>query len=210
MQPSPSRSSTDPWPRAWTPGICLGLVAATAGCPGDDTVCGPPAGAGDGITVTGDGETFRFGELTAAANNDCPAPGSPAGLVSVTVIGQQVAPAGDAVFTLCLPRPDLLEAGSGGVTVPLDPDNHPAEADDRVHVIDVQADLGGGCRWTLDASAPRGTATFEGLCGAAVRSEPWALAVSGEVSVIETCPGQPDREVRVELGGGTIVAPIPP
>jgi len=180
-----------------------------AGCPSDDApVCGPPDDVGDAITVAADGMTFRYAGFTAGANNDCPAPSPPSGLISVTVFSQQIDPAGTGLITLCLPRPDLLEGDAAGVEVPLDPDNHPAEADDRAHVIDVAADLGNGCRWSIDSTqAPSGTARFTGLCGDAEDPAGFGLALTGTVALIERCTGVPDRALTATLDGSAAVSP---
>jgi hypothetical protein len=188
---------------------CLSLtsVLVLAAC-GDDApeVCGPSDDAGDGITVSAESQVFRFASFTAGANNDCPAPSPPAGLISVTIFSQQVEPAGTGLITLCLPRPDLVEGVA--VEVPLDPDNHPAEEDDRAHVIDVAADLGNGCRWTADpATPPDGTATFTGVCGGGEDERGFELALAGTVTLIERCTGMPDRTLEATLAGSVVVTP---
>jgi hypothetical protein len=183
-------------------------VLALAACGDDDAteVCGPSDDAGDAITVSAESQVFRFASFTVAANNDCPAPAPPAGLISVTIFSQQIEPAGTGLITLCLPRPDLVEGV--GVEVPLDPDNHPAEADDRAHTIDVDADLGNGCRWVLDAATPPdGTATFTGVCGDAEDARGFELALAGTVALIERCTGMPDRAVTATLAGSVVVSP---
>jgi hypothetical protein len=127
-------------------------------------------------------------------------------VVSLTVYGPQATPAGAAFVSLCLPRPDLVRAGD---TLPLDPHNQPALDADRVHVVDVQAELADGCRWTLDgAAAPTGTATFAGYCGQGIEPEGWALALDGQVTVVETCPGGLERTLQVTLSGRAAVGPM--
>jgi hypothetical protein len=185
------------------------LVALLAGCPsGDPPFCGTEGGDGT-IEVASDDRSVRFGAITAGANNDCPAPSPPDGLISVTVFAEQVEPAGAAVLTFCLPRPDLLEGDEGGVTVPLLPDTQPAGEADRVHLIDVQADHGDGCRWEGAAGAvPTGTVTFRGLCGDAVEEGPWDLTIDAAVDATETCEGEPDVNVSVTIEGTATVEPI--
>jgi len=188
--------------------LCTSALAASA-C-GDDAppVCGVPDDIGDGITVTAEGTTYRFASFTAGANNDCPAPSPPAGLISVTVFSQQVEPAGTGLITLCLPRPDLLEGDAAGVEVALDPDNHPAGAADRAHVIDVSAELANDCRLALDGTgSPDGTAHFTGLCGGGEDEAGFGLALAGTVALVERCTGMPDRPLSATLGGSVAVSP---
>ncbi len=179
-------------------------LALLAGCPGDDAACeaGPGAG-GDGLTVTAEGTTITYAALAAGANNDCPVDGTPGGVISLTIGGVQSSPAGVGVISFCLPRPDLVD---GGGTFPLDPDNHPALADDRVHVIDVDATIDADCTWAHDPEdAPDGTATFVGFCAHGVDDAGFAMTLDGTLTVTETCTGSPDRELTVTLGGTVAV-----
>lgn len=190
MQRSRYRSSTSV--------ALVGLVLAGAGCPGDDApVCGTDFAATSGLTA-GDVE---YGDLVAGANNDCPAPDAPGGVVSVTIGGRQTAPDGLAVIALCLPRPDLIEAGG---EFPVTLVHEPALATDRVQLVDLEAALAGDCRWSLDTSVePAATATFAGFCRDP--GEPFRLDLAGTATVVETCPGQPDRSFEVTLGGAVRV-----
>src|SRR5688500_14881512 len=137
----------------------LVALLALAGCPSDDApVCGTDFADDSGITA-GD---FEYGGFVAGANNDCPFAGAPAGVVSVTIGGSQRAPAGAAVIGLCLPRPDLIEAGG---EFPLSLVHEPALATDRVQLVDLEAAHEDGCRWDLDETVePDGVARFEGFC----------------------------------------------
>jgi hypothetical protein len=186
------------------------LLVLLAGCPsGDDPPFCGTVGGDETIEVASDERSVRFGLVTAGANNDCPAPAPPDGLISVTVFAEQVEPAGAAVLTFCLPRPDLLEGDEGGVTVPLLPDTQPAGEGDRVHLIDVQAAHPDGCRWEGAVGAvPSGTVTFRGLCGDAVDEGAWDLTIDAEVDVTETCEGEPDVDVAVTIEGTATVTPI--
>lgn len=178
-----------------------------AGCPGDDAPpCEPgPGDGGDGLTITAEGTTVTYAALASGANNDCPVDGTPAGVISLTIGGAQTSPAGVGVISFCLPRPDLVD---GGGTFPLDPDNHPALPDDRVHVIDVDASIDADCTWSHDPEdAPDGTATFSGFCGGGTHEDGFALSLDGTLTVTESCAGLPDRELTVTLGGTVAVTP---
>lgn len=188
--------------------LCLSstsvLVLLAAGC-SDDAACEPgPTGVADtGLTASAEGTTITFGPVASGANNDCPVDGTPAGVISVTLGGSQAAPAGVGVISFCLPRPDLVD---GGGEFPLDPDRHPALADDRVHVIDLDATVDADCTWHHDPEdPPSGTATFTGFCADGTDPAGYGLVLDGELTVTETCAGMPDREVTVTLGGSIAV-----
>ena len=179
------------------------FAVLACGCPGDDAVCGPGDAPADGIVASGGGDSFAYGGFLAGQNNDCPAADAPAGVVSVTVFGAQVDPAGSAFLTLCLPRPDLIE---GGTAYPLSPDVQPVPAADRVQVIDVDADHEDDCTWSL-AGAPSGTATFEGLCDGGADPAGFALTLDGTVTVEEVCGAGAPTDVEVTLSGTVRVLP---
>jgi hypothetical protein len=178
------------------------LALLGAGCPGDDAVCGYGDAPVDGVVVEGDDLRFEYGGFAAGQNNDCPAP-SADGVVSVTVFGGQVDPAGAAFVTLCLPRPDLIESGT---EYPLSPDVQPVPESDRVQVIDVDADHPDDCAWSING-APSGTASFEGLCGDGADPAGFALTLDGTITVREDCPATPPVDVEVTLTGTVRVLP---
>jgi hypothetical protein len=181
-------------------GCLLPVLAVLAGCPGDDAVCGFGDAPVDGIVVAGGGDSFEYGGFQAGQNNDCPAED---GVVSVTVFGGQVDPAGAAFVTLCLPRPDLIESGTA---YPLTPDVQPVPDTDRVQVIDVDADHADDCAWSING-APSGTASFEGLCADGADPAGFALTLDGSITLREDCPAIPPVDVEVTLGGTVRVLP---
>lgn len=176
MPLSPSPSSTE------RGAVALALIAALVGtgC-SDDASCGPGSAAVDGLTMTVDGQTVRYGGFIGGRNNDCNVAGS--GVVSVTIGGTQ---SGDSSpVTLCLPRPDLLDTAA----VPLTHDRIPPADDDRAQLIDAVATLAGGCRASLDGTRPiTATASFTGLCAAGADPAGFALTVTGTVPVNVVCP----------------------
>ena len=177
------------------------LLLLLAGCPGDDAVCGFGEAPVDGIVVAAGADSFEYGGFQAGLNNDCPGQD---GVVSVTVFGAQVDPAGAAFLTLCLPRPDLLEAGTA---YPLRPDVQPVPEGDRVQVIDVDADHADDCTWSLDGGALDATASFEGVCDDGADPAGFALTLDGTVTLREDCPATPPVNVEVTLGGTVRVTP---
>lgn len=184
-------------------GFLFPVLAALAGCPGDDAVCGFGDAPVDGIVVAAGGDRFEYGGFQAGQNNDCPAQSPPAGVVSVTVFGGQVDPAGAAFVTLCLPRPDLIE---GGVAYELTPDLQPVPDGDRVQVIDVDADHADDCAWSING-VPSGTASFEGLCDGGADPAGFALTLDGSITLREDCPATPPVDVEVTLTGTVRVLP---
>jgi hypothetical protein len=175
-------------------GFLFPVLAVLTGCPGDDTVCGFGDAPVDGIVVASDDLSFAYGGFQAGQNNDCPAED---GVVSVTVFGGQVDPAGAAFVTLCLPRPDLIETGTA---YPLTPDVQPVPDTDRVQVIDVDADHEDDCAWSING-APSGTASFEGLCGEGADPAGFAMTLDGAITLREDCPATPPVDVEVTLSG---------
>jgi hypothetical protein len=166
-------------------------------------VCGIADVTIDGVTAAQGADTVTFGMFAAGANNDCPGPGVPGGVVSVTVFGRQVEPAGNAVISVCLPRPDLIDSGDD---IPLSPAHQPAEASDRVQLVDLEGDLAADCRWSL-GGAPDGTARFDGFCDDGTHPDGFALTFDATVPVTKTCTGLPDETVEVILAGTVAVEP---
>ncbi len=198
MPHSPIPSSSD---RRLATLLGLALAATAAGC-SDDAACGPGDAPTAGVTLTVAGETITYGGFVASMNNDCTIAGS--GVISVTIHGSQ----SDATqaLTLCLPRPDLLTA----TPVDLVRDPTPPLADDRAQVVDVSANLAGGCTVAKDpAGTPTGTATFVGYCADGYDPAGYAIAFAGEVPLVRTC-GAIEAQVTGTLGGRVSVIPPPP
>lgn len=175
-------------------GFAAWLLAAAAGC-GDP--CGPGDAPLDGLTLTAGpaGATapvdLRITDLVAGLNNDCPADGAPAGVVSLSIHGQSTGTG--APFTLCVPRPDQLQAG------PL--------ALDEILFVDVNTDDGCGLE-PAAAGAPSGTVRSTGMCGAGGDPHGFALVFDGELTFDRDCGGALDS-VRVQVAGEIAVAPPP-
>jgi hypothetical protein len=164
------------------------LVGLTWGC-GDP--CGPGDAPVDGLTLTGDGLALQVTGLEAGLNNDCPAPDAPAGVVSLSIHGQSTGTG--APFTLCVPRPDQLQAGP----LPLD----------ELIFVDVNTDDGCALEPATDG-APSGTVRSAGMCGGGGDPHGFALVFDGAFTFDRDCAGTID-EVRVTLAGEIAVAPPP-
>jgi hypothetical protein len=171
--------------RALVLGSILALIPA---CPGDDT-CGPGDAPGDGLVLSGSGVLLRYHMMEASANNDCPDPAAPAGVVSVTLLALQVG-GGDAI-NLCVPRPDRLA--------------EPLVLGADVEVVDVNG-AAGGCTFVHNsAQPPTGTMTAEGACANGTDPAGFKLVVAGQVSVDRTCDATTDT-LRLDLAGAISVA----
>ncbi len=186
MPRSPSRSSID---RA----VALGLVGLALGACSGDT-CGPTSAAIDGLTLAGTGVDVAYTGLTASGNNDCPETGAPVGVVSLTIAGAQRG--GAFPITLCVPRPDRLG-------------EDPVALGSAVQIVDLTADLGGGCTLSrATTGAITGTASASGLCGAGVDPAGFALTIDGVVPMKRTCASGTD--VLMLALSGTIAVAGPP
>lgn len=195
MSPSRSRSSTDlpAAPLALVLGVSLASASLLAGCGDDD--CGPGDAPNSGLTAASADGTLSYRDLTWLLGNDCPAPDAPEGVVSMSIEGTQTN--GTGRFTVCIPRPDLLDASPrtlGTIT---------SSADVRI------VDLGGdhdGCTYAFDASRPpSGTVVALGVCGQGLDPAGFALDFDGAVSLRRTCNGTEDT-VAVTLTGRIAVA----
>ena len=168
----------------------LALAAGTACCGGD--TCGPGSAKADGLTLTGSGVSVTYAGLTASANNDCPDPAAPAGVVSLTISGTQVG--SSFPITFCVPRPDLL--GSGVRQLGTD-----------IKVVDVGADIGGGCTLSISSTtAPSGPVQGSGVCGDGTDPAGFALDFESDtVTVKRTCGATVDM-LTLALSGSVAVA----
>lgn len=192
MPPSRSRSSIEA-------SAVLGLLAAMAAACSDDAACGPGAAPGNGVTVTIGAETVRYQGFTSSVNNDCTLAGS--GVISTTIQGSQEG--GAAALSLCLPRPDLLDAAPA----PLSANQVPPAASDRVQLFDVSVVLAGGCTARLVLGAvPTGTARFGGYCAGGTDPAGYALTLAGTTPVTVTCPAGTTTAIATLAGTTAVVA----
>jgi hypothetical protein len=163
-------------------------VLALPGC-GDD--CGPGGASPEGLVASSADVTLRYGGLLSGANNDCPDPAAPAGVVSLSLHGSQSG--GTGLITLCMPRPDKLAGGSGSLGTDL-------------RIIDLNGDDGTGCTYALNAGRPvLGTVRTSGMCDVGTHPAGYALIVEGNLSLDRDCPTMSDT-IAVAFAGTIAVA----
>jgi hypothetical protein len=133
--------------------------------------------------------TLTYGGLAAGANNDCPDPMAPAGVVSLTIESMQTN--GTGLLTLCIKRPDKLAAGLALGT--------------DVKVVDITGS-GGGCSFLQDTATPAtGTAKSAGECKNGSDAAGFALTLDGTISLSRTCGSTTDK-VSATIAGTVAVA----
>jgi hypothetical protein len=167
------------------------LVCVVACSDDGGGTCGPKGAAAFGLVATnGSDVSMTYGNLTSGANNDCPDPAAPSGVVSLTVTGQQSG--GTGIVTFCIPRPDTLATTPGRLGF-------------DVKIIDLKGD-NNSCTLKLDTTTvPSGNVTSDGMCNNGKGSAGYALAFQGHVVFTRTCNGTADS-VPAELSGTVAVA----
>lgn len=174
--------------------LMSGLLVALAGLASCSDPCGPGDAAANGLKVRSpdDSLSVSYSMITAGANNDCPDPAAPDGVISLTIAGTQEGAAAPIVF--CVPRPDKLQDGELNFGTDF-------------QVIDVMAQAG-GCNYTLvrpvDAT---GSASTSGMCENGAGKTGFALKLVGAATLVKKCTGMPDANVQVSLSGTFAVLP---
>ncbi|HEV7557993.1 MAG TPA: hypothetical protein VGO00_21145, partial [Kofleriaceae bacterium] len=133
----------------------------------------------DSILLSGSGLTITYDTFEGGANNDCPDPMAPAGVVSITVEAKQPDGTPADFLTFCIPRIDQLSQGGafGG----------PTSGD--IRFIDVDG-TSGSCTISLDATTPpTGTASTSGVCANGTDPAGFALTLDGTISIEKNCAG---------------------
>lgn len=171
--------------------------ALLGACGGDDS-CGTMGAPAVGLVASSSMVTLTYGNLTASANNDCPAAGAPAGVVSLTLMGAQTD--GTGLITLCIGRPDQL-------------DTTPLALGTAVKLVDLAGTetngTGVACSYAIDnTQAPTGTATGKGVCDNGSDATGFELIVNGTLSLGRTCGTTVDT-TPVTLAGMVAVT-VPP
>ena len=176
--------------------LVVGLPLAAAGCGGGGDSCGPGGAPASGLAATGGGVALTYGQLRGSPNRDCPSPGAPSSVISLTIAGMQTDAGSSGLITLCIGRPDLL------ADQPLALGAEPAT---DVHVVDLNG-TAGGCTLTVDRShPPAGTASSTGLCGNGGDAAGFALVIDATLTLTRTCGTTVDT-VPVALHGRVAVA----
>jgi hypothetical protein len=176
----------------WSTSAALAALAALGGLGGcSDDSCGTH-GAPATIAVAGDAVTITYSELTSLAANDCTLPGMPDGVVSISIEGTQIDGNRDGRITLCIPRPDQLNAGMKSVGTAI------STAD--VRIIDLHGSFE-SCTFTLDsATLPTGTGGSEGVCANGTDAAGFALDLDAGVMMKRTCGATIDTVPAVLRG----------
>jgi len=170
MSPSRFPSSI----RCTAAGLIAASVAGAAGC-GDDS-CGPGGVSSIGLIADNPAVVLTYGQLTGGLNNDCPAIGAPAGVISMTIGGTQQD--GQGLITLCIGRPDLLDTQALSLGF---------DAAAPVRVVDF-AGSDKNCTYKVDRTMPlTGTAHASGLCSNGADPAGFALVVDATLSLTRTC-----------------------
>ncbi len=166
-------------------------AAALAGC--SDPACGPGSAAVVFTVTNGSDVTLQYGEVVSSANNDCPDPSAPSGVVSLTVNATQMG--GTDLVTFCIPRPDKLA-------------KTPGQLGTDVKVVDFNG-TANSCTLTLDTLAPpSGTVAADGMCSNGTNKAGYALAFGGHVVLTRNCNGTNDM-VPVTISGTVAVTAMP-
>lgn len=167
--------------------IISGVLAA--GCGGDDE-CGPGDAPATGLVAGNADVSLTYGNLTSGANNDCPDPMAPEGVISLTIEGTQADSASLIVF--CLSRPDLLQS----MDLPL--------GTSGLRIIDFNG-MKDDCTFAFESSRPvTGTVHATGLCDNGEDPAGWALGINGNISLRRTCTTATDT-IAVTLSGTVAV-----
>ena len=77
-------------------------------------------------------------------------------------------------------------------------------------VVDVSAELAGGCRAELDHAAPMaaGMVTLRGYCDGGLAESGFALEIAGSVAGRRLCADGTDEPVSMSLSGRVAVLPL--
>jgi hypothetical protein len=171
--------------------VTAGAALVTGCSSGND--CGPTSATAFGLTASSSADQISlvYGNLMSGANNDCPDPAAPSGVVSLTISGTEMGGAG--LITFCVPRPDLL---TGGLTLGL-----------WVHVVDLTG-ADASCTYALDTTQPpTGDVTGHGVCSNGTDPAGFGMMFdNGTVPVHRTCGATVDN-VQLTLSGDVAVKP---
>src|SRR5262249_7736663 len=133
---------------------------------------------------------LTYGDLTAGANNDCPDPMAPSGVISLTIAGAQMGNSMNLI-TLCVPRPDELEHGALALGT-------------DIKIIDLSGS-DAMCSYSFDSALPAtGPGEGQHMCDNGKSKAGFALDVSGALTLMRNCSGTVDT-TAVTLRGTVAV-----
>lgn len=149
----------------------------------------------DGLTASSVDVTLTFGAMTSRAGSDCPAPGTPDGVIAVTIEGKQTD--GQGFITLCIPRPDELELGNRSLGL--------TQSTADIRIIDLTG-AANNCTFTVDTTRPpTGKGAGLGVCSNGTDKAGFAIDLDGALSLRRTCGSTIDT-IAVKLVGKIAVA----
>jgi hypothetical protein len=168
------------------------LASLGGGC--SDDSCGTHGAPASGLVASSDQVTLTFGNLSALPGNDCPSPGTPSGVISLSLEGTQTD--GTGLITICIPRPDLLDDGNRAIGT--------ATSTAELRMIDLRGSYQ-NCTYTIDSTQPAtGTGGSEGVCANGTDAAGFALQLDGSLSLRRTCGATIDT-IAVALTGRVAV-----
>jgi hypothetical protein len=171
--------------------ISLALLLAACG----DDHCGIGDAPDDGLNASSADVTITYTNLTAGANNDCPASDAPPGVTSLTIMGVQTNGAA-GLFTACVPRPDEL-----GTAAPIG-----TSLTSAFQLVDLSGTDANNCTYELDRTRPpTGTAQGINVCANGTDKTGFILTMHGAVSFIQKCGTMPQTDVAVIIDGRVAV-----
>ena len=163
--------------------LCCAWACSDGTKPKPDAFCGAGS-AGSSLDMVAGSATITYTDIRAGANNDCPDPMAPAGVVSMTI--ERLTP---PLITICVPRPDKL---NGGLALGTD-----------VHLVDAGGSAG-SCTYQLDHTMPiTGTISSTGLCNNG--GSAFALTIDAMFTELRTCGTQ--DTVSATISGTVMVTP---
>ena len=183
--------------------VASAIVAAvvTASCSPSDS-CGQGTASPTGLTVRGNiGANnalaiINYADLVAGQNNDCPDPNAPAGVISLTVEGEQLLDTPKVSF--CISRPDLL--GTKTLQIGTDVVFNALESNNAGAV---------GCSLSLPLHATTsGTVTATGVCDNGIGPEGFAITFNGMATLQRTCGTTVDMVMMNIVGTAAVSGPV--
>jgi hypothetical protein len=168
--------------------LAISALLLLAGCPHSQT-CGPGSASAT-LVVNAGGMQLVYSGLSASANNDCPDPTAPHGVVALTISNARAECSAGECFTVCTGRPDLLDQGLSFGT--------------NAILVDVSGTVG-SCSFTLAGAAASGTLDATGACANGTDHAGFAMTLDAGTMLAQSCGGTP-TQVSTTITGTVAVA----
>lgn len=166
-----------------TSALAIWMACSDGGKAKPDAFCGAGS-AGSSLDMHAGSATVTYTDIRAGANNDCPDPMAPAGVIAMTI--ERMTP---PLITICIPRPDKL---NGGLMIGSD-----------AILVDAGGSAG-SCTYQLDHTMPAtGTISSMGLCNNG--GSAFALTIDATFTELRTCGTQ--DTVTATMSGTVEVTP---